>query len=436
MKQTTQNIYNVLKQQSNIDGFNQLKSNNPTYIFQETSITESYDSFVRIADLIIKTADNNLFDNIPFSKRNQIWSAVSTINQHVNQCRQFSFNFSNGNVVNLANSIIQQTNNLIDFVETANLFAKSIGLEDYKEEIKNLSGVRKKYLDLLKQLNELDKLQTQTDEVFKVANQTNDDINKILTEIKEKLKNITQLEIDVAGNAKKTNEVSILIKESEKEIEGKKLQVNTFAGNIEEYKAAIKILQEEAEKIISKEKVIDDLILQAEKALNLKSAQGISAAFSTQYHTANETGILKIQGKKINLWLIGASVFILSALGITIWIATGHLGSNGIGISLIVARIVAVAISITGATFCAKQFIKQRNIAEDYAYKAVLSKSIIAFADEIRKKDPQKVAEYLTKVLDEIHKDPLRPRDDKDEKDFNFLPTSLMEKIVEKIGNK
>ena len=73
-----------------------------------------------------------------------------------------------------------------------------------------------------------------------------------------------------------------------------------------------------------------------------------------------------------------------------------------------------MGIAISGAAFCANQFIKQKNIAEDYGYKAVLSKSIIAFANYIKETDEtpnkEKVSEYLTTVLEEIHKDPLRER--------------------------
>ncbi|UOU99855.1 hypothetical protein MUU74_07855 [Chryseobacterium daecheongense] len=93
-----------------------------------------------------------------------------------------------------------------------------------------------------------------------------------------------------------------------------------------------------------------------------------------------------------------------------------------------------MGISITGATFCAKQYTKQSNIAEDYAYKAVLSKSIIAFTEEIKKRDDKKVAEYLEKVLSEIHQDPLRKREIKeDDNDSTSFLKSTIDKVLDKI---
>ncbi|MFN8362930.1 MAG: hypothetical protein U0T85_04730 [Cloacibacterium normanense] len=53
-------------------------------------------------------------------------------------------------------------------------------------------------------------------------------------------------------------------------------------------------------------------------------------------------------------------LFILAAIGITVWIATGHLNDNTNGISLIVARIVAVGISIAGATFAQNNTLSRK----------------------------------------------------------------------------
>lgn len=437
MKATSQNIYNTIKQASIAEYFNQLKGRNPNFAYQETTLSESYDDYVRLTDLIIKTVDNNLFDSIPFTRRNQIWNSVSNIKNQLDQIKNFGYDFNNGNVVNLTNSIIQLTINLVDAVETSNLFAKSIGLEDYKDEISKLSDVRKKYQDFLTKLSELERLQNESSSIFNVLTNIQNQINELLNQANEKINSLSGMETTGKEFTQKINESSNVVKESEKEIEAKKLQITTFSQNIDEYKTKIDELTENAKAIIAKEQTINDLIRSAETALNLKSAQGISAAFSSQYDTAKDSGVVKIfWGIKLNSWIFGASLFILSAIGITVWIATGHLNSDSNGISLIIARIVAVAISITGATFCAKQYIKQRNIAEDYAYKAVLSKSIVAFTDEIKKRDEQKVAQYLTKVLDEIHKDPLRGRENADDKNIGLNATEIIEKLIDAIKKK
>ena len=126
-------------------------------------------------------------------------------------------------------------------------------------------------------------------------------------------------------------------------------------------------------------------------------------------------------------------LFLLLSLAATIWILTGYGIDKPDEIASILGRIVAVGITIAGATFCASQYQKQTSIAEDYAYKAVLSKSILAFSDEIKKRNDTQVTEYLTKVLTEIHKDPQRSRSTKNNFANKFNINSLLEKLIDKI---
>ncbi|MGZ5245297.1 MAG: hypothetical protein ACXWEY_01790 [Bacteroidia bacterium] len=70
---------------------------------------------------------------------------------------------------------------------------------------------------------------------------------------------------------------------------------------------------------------------------------------------------------------------------------------------------------IAGAIFCANQYVRQKNIIEDYAYKMVLAKSIVGFSEQIRKDNSpdEEYTHYIKTVLNEIHNDPLRRRHSK-----------------------
>lgn len=416
MKLTSKNVSHALDDITLIESFTALKDNQPNYEYQETSLNEAFEDFIRISGLISSTIDNNLFDKVSYNKRHQIWKTISSLQQHLTQAKNYSFNTSNQNVKNSANAVIQQVVTLIDLVETTNLYARSIGLESYKDEVKKLADIRKKYRNILDEVSQINEVKNEIQESFDAIQLSKKSITEIESDTKNKLSEIEEVE----SIAKKNNDAIIesreKVKEYEQEIESKKLSINSFSDNIDEYKTAIDKLKQNADYVLNKKAEIDVIISNAEKALKLNSAIGISAAFSSQYDRADQQAKLKIGKQTYSLWIVGALVFIFAAIGITIWIAAGSFeNSNGSWISLLAARIVAVAITITGATFCTKQYIKQQNIAEDYAYKAVLSKSIVAFTDEIKKKDEQQVAEYLTKVLDEIHKDPLRERTNKDE---------------------
>ena len=94
-----------------------------------------------------------------------------------------------------------------------------------------------------------------------------------------------------------------------------------------------------------------------------------------------------------------------------------------------------IPLTLTGAMFCARQYVKQKNIIEDYAYKTVLAKSIVAFSEEFKGKE--QYSQYIETVLREIHQDPLRQRSkdkdkDKDKEEINLNGIiGLLEKTIE-----
>lgn len=190
---------------------------------------------------------------------------------------------------------------------------------------------------------------------------------------------------------------------------------------IKNYKETYSAKLSEAEKLIEEAKI----------ALNYKNAQGLSAAFSSQLTEAKSD-------KKTISWIIGAALFIIATLGIGVWIVTGWgmdydavSGNNTRMIYNLIGRLSMIPFTITGAIFCANQYTKQKNIIEDYAYKTVLAKSIIAFSEELRDKSPERYTEYLSTILKEIHQDPLRKR--VQDKEVVSLKDSkgLIEKLIE-----
>lgn len=90
-----------------------------------------------------------------------------------------------------------------------------------------------------------------------------------------------------------------------------------------------------------------------------------------------------------------------------------------------------IPFTIYAAIFCSQQYVKQKNLVEDYAYKSVLSKSIIAFSEELRKNDPEKYTEYLSTVLREIHHDPLRKRGKEKEDDSYKDSAGILGKVID-----
>lgn len=214
----------------------------------------------------------------------------------------------------------------------------------------------------------------------------------------------------------------------EKQTKEQKTILDNNANTIVEHEKTIEIYKETySEKLLEAEKLIEE----AKLALNYKNAEGLSAAFSSQLTNASNNW-------KTISWIVGASAFIMATLLIGIWIVTGWGmdynamdGNNTRMIYNLIGRLSMIPFTVAGAIFCANQYTKQKNIIEDYAYKTVLAKSIIAFSEELREKSPERYAEYLSTILKEIHQDPLRKRG-KDKEPISLKESQgTIEKVIE-----
>lgn len=419
MKQTTQNILKWLNSSTIQEQIDQFKQTNSSYTLNETTIIEAIELYDLSKDVLLKAIENNILDEqISFTKRQQIHNTLKSLVTQLSQIAQpqFKYNAAHPNAAAFAQAIFTGIMNLSDIVDNAKLQERLKGFGNYAVELKELSKIKKSYLTLVKDIEKARELYSKSETVY-------NDLNTLSENLSAKLKDLETEKVKTDKISSDTKLVFDNISKSEQDIENKKVRITAFHANIEEHQKTITELQLKAQEIIDKEETINNLINQAEKALNLKSAEGISAAFSSYLTSSNEK-------KNLRNWMIGASLFILAALALTVWIVSGKWIEHPDAISSIIGRVVAVAISITGATFCAKQYVKQKNILEDYAYKSVLSKSIIAFTEEIKKRDSTKVADYLTQVLGEIHQDPLRQREKQEEKENGVNTPDLVDRLT------
>lgn len=221
------------------------------------------------------------------------------------------------------------------------------------------------------------------------------------------------------------------IKESEEifndfisKIESREKQLSKQKEQTDKYNQDLKAYTDDYTKKTSEvEKLIENALI----ALEYSTAEGISTAFQTQYKEAN-----KPENKRY--WLIGAFFFILLTFGLGIWIVGGWGMENTDRLYTLIGRLSLIPFTLLGALFCANQYVKQKNLIEDYAYKAVLSKSIVAFSENLRDNDPEKYAEYISIVLREIHQDPLRKRGkDKDDEITIKDSTGIVNKVVKEV---
>jgi hypothetical protein len=132
------------------------------------------------------------------------------------------------------------------------------------------------------------------------------------------------------------------------------------------------------------------------------------------------------------IWIVASIISIIDVILIGVWLINGNHQVSNENLSpiwmQIVGKISMIPLLVTATVFCAKQYTKQRNLLEDYAYKQTLTQSMVAFSEELRGKDSERHREYLSMVLNEVLQDPLRHRVDpnsKNKADSNISEEAL-----------
>ena len=406
MKNTSTQIKAVLENEKLVDSLINASNANPSLEVQELNLSEASEMYIEMRNLLLEALEKGILDDISFNSRN-------AINSHLQNVQKF---------INDPNRLIPQLNALqyqLDITDLRQLVFKDLNID---VELKELTALKRRYSKLIKDIEgaekakeEMSKIDTNTKELLKSIEKTkteSDEYKKLLSTIQNEIE---------------TSKTSII--KSEQDVENKKKEVLEFANNVENTKKSLDQIEGELKTNIEKllkEKIgiANALIEQAEKALELKSTEGISAAYSSRLSKLSE------ENSKKN-WLYGAIGFVVLTF-ITGYLLTGgqidiwklHIGFEPTeNLAFIIGRILLTAIGISGAAFCANRYVQIRNLEEDYEYKVVLSKSILAFANKIKELDPKKTADYLNKVLNDLHQDPLRDRKNKKEKnpDINGL---------------
>ena len=192
-------------------------------------------------------------------------------------------------------------------------------------------------------------------------------------------------------------------------------EINEYQKQIEKQNAQFKVFKETLDKNTTEQKqYLEDafnLIEQSKSALSYTTSVGLGSSFDAQCKEIKAWKSFKLWS-----WLVASAVGVICVICIGVWLIYGnHHANDGNVTSMwlqIIGKISMIPLLVTTIVFCANQYGKQKNLLEDYSYKLALAKSMVAFSDELREKDSERYKEYLSTVLNEILKDPLRIRID------------------------
>ena len=374
---------------------------------------------------IIGGIKNILIDVSTLVRSHILFLKLSTYNERV----ELNQNLGNLNSY-LASRRVGEIVNSLEWLKsrlrTYNLRSDKDRFVEFSDALDNLC---KKSSDLEDSIKDVSNKLTEAEETYTKIQEKQTEYNEIIQELTDKKDEFVSEydafvsevgDFKVLAEKAKTNEQTVA--DNLKQVEEDKEIFDEFVEKIEDRekvlekqdaatKAYEKKLEEFDQDQQKKLNEVAGLIEKAMHALQYTTAAGMSAAFQEQYDKTNS-----VWSKR--WWLIAAFGFLVVTLGIGAWIVAGWgiKGDQNTQLFSLIGRLSMVPFTILAAIFCANQYVKQKNLAEDYAYKAVLTKSIVAFSEELRKKDEKGYSEYISTVLKEIHQDPLRKRSkEKDE---------------------
>ena len=352
-------------------------------------LTRSHNLFIKLSTYSerneIKNRLNNLNTDIQRHQNAYIVSELEWMKSHL---RTYNLSIDRGRFIDFNSSIDE-------------LSRKAVDLENGIQSVKNkLAEANSTYEDIQTKQSEYTSI---ISELTEQKDSFIEDYNTFVNEVSDFRQLAERAKVNeqaISTNLEETNKEKEIFDEfiekidnREKVLEKQNNATNDYEQKLSEYNKDHKAKLDE----------VGSLIKKAREALQYTTAAGMSAAFQEQYNRANGAWTKW-------WWLFFAVIFMVVSLGIGAWIVTGWgiKGDSTTQLYSLIGRLSMVPLTIYASFFCANQFVKQKNLAEDYAYKVVLTKSIVAFSEELRGKD--NYSEYISTVLKEIHQDPLRKR--------------------------
>lgn len=372
-----------------------------------------------LIDLSTLTKAKNKFIQIStYEERNKIITYLTKIEDYISQPSYFIQDFENLKLLIRSFGVRNFSERQIQFEEEcANVLKLKIEIDD---ELRSIRKIKAKIAAEERKINnQIEIYNSKNKEIeTKISN-----TNKSQTAVLEKLEEIKSNVIDLENTSTAIEEIEGSVNASFNNVKSNEKLIDSFAQKVQDREAKLDIIEKGVNDQKTKLEKYDttrneflkqanELIESAKQALNYKTAEGISASFQTKLEQSSSKW-------RYFPWIIGGVVSILSAVALGIIILYTTTGTG-----LILGRLSLIPLPIIGAIFCARQYSKQKNIIEDYAYKMVLAKAIVGFSEHLKKngsEDNSEYVHYIKTSLEEIHKDPLRKR----EKEKNSKEISL-----------
>ncbi|MBL0911994.1 MAG: hypothetical protein IBJ09_06430 [Bacteroidia bacterium] len=303
------------------------------------------------------------------------------------------------------------------FWDRSNRKVHDVNALEVEKAVKEIQRGKKDLESQQKMIDNLrERVDQKTEEVNTLINTLNESINEILKQKTES----EQKNIEIQQILNVANEHKSKIETSEKIID---IAIHDFQAKGENIGKTLIDFQNESKTLSAK---LSELISRSEKKLKLINDAYSEVDGMKEFIQIKEAEIIRIAeqasngamgimfenrkinlGKKVNQWMWGT---LLASVGLLVWIFIVFAFLYGERyepewLNPLLATLKTVPAFIVVA-FCSNQYMKERNLQEEYAFKASIAMTLSAYADAIEYSEDSDRRELIKKSIERIYQQP------------------------------
>lgn len=445
MKPTTQAIQTWINNPTYQTQMESLFTNSVNFSAHETDLEEAKEQFDFIIEQLTHFIENGELDKLTFNKRSGINNMLNNLTAQLNQMQRYGYNLAS--VPNVGNTIFSYILSLRDQLDSVLFLVKGKGVSDYLKESKEFIKIRKKYTKLIGDIHLVE------EEKEKII-QSNDELQKQISDLQTTVTRLQQDSVIVTNLNTQIQTLYNQITANAEDIESKKVTISSLHKSATELEqifadanSKVKNLNSSSSKTIkefidSKTEFVEGKVLEFSDKTNeiVTKNETLQEKINSLLEGANAGELYKAFNsrkkdieKSLNNWfwgIVGINVFLVF---FTLLIING---SEFLGIKALTTTTMDSAfylklfISIPLLFldwFIIRQYNQRKDLAEKYAFKSVLSLSLLAYNEMmVDHKDNKISLEFISSTVEKIYQSPF------DAKSLTKNELEVLNKLAEK----
>jgi hypothetical protein len=429
MKPTTQAIQNWINNPTYQTQMESLFTNSVNFSAHETDVEEIKEQFDFIIEQLTHFIETGELDKLTFHKRSGINNMLNNLTSQLNQMQRYGYNLAS--VPNVGNTIFSYILSLRDQLDSILFLVKGKGVSDYLKESKEFIKIRKKYTKLITDI------QLVEEEKEKII-QSNIELRNQISELQT---TVTKLQQDSATVSNLNTQIQTLynqITSNAEDIEAKKVTISSLHKSAKELEqifadanSKVKNLNSSSSKTIKefidlKTQFVENKVLEFSDKTNeiVNKNETLQEKINSLLEGANAGELYKAFNsrkkeieKSLNNWFWGIVAINVFLVLFTLLIING---SETLGIKALSTTTMDTAfylklfISIPLLFldwFIIRQYNQRKDLAEKYAFKSVLSLSLLAYNEMmVDHKDNQISLEFISSTVEKIYQSPFEAK--------------------------